>query len=297
MSYLVFLFVLFFGAVIGSFLNVVILRLNTGASLSGRSRCFTCSTQLRWFELFPVLSFFVLRGKCRSCRSSISCQYPIVELLSGALFVLTLYKITTQSVPSLDYASEATLFSQLPLMSIVVYAMLWSILLVVAVYDIRHKIIPSALVYCVAVLAVIRIVAIVLLGDGMFPPFIAALSSGLLLALPFFLIWFFSHGHAMGFGDVQLALVLGLFLTLPKAIAVFVLAFWIGGLVGIVMLALERFRLFFSMRKNSLNLVKGHVTMKSEIPFAPFLVVSFAVVFFCTVDIYSLIAVFERLWL
>src|SRR3989338_1182140 len=77
------------GLIFGSFANVIVFRLNTGESLIfGGSRCFYCGRNLRWFELIPVVSFLALRGKCRSCGSKISWQYPAVELASGALFLL-----------------------------------------------------------------------------------------------------------------------------------------------------------------------------------------------------------------
>src|SRR3989344_8884577 len=75
-----------FGLIIGSFLNVVIFRFNTGHTFGGRSGCMTCQNKLCWYELIPMISFFALRGRCRKCKAKISIQYPIVELLSGLIF-------------------------------------------------------------------------------------------------------------------------------------------------------------------------------------------------------------------
>jgi prepilin signal peptidase PulO-like enzyme (type II secretory pathway) len=75
-----------FGSIIGSFLNVLILRFNTGATFGGRSKCFSCGRELRWYDLVPILSFLFLRGRCRFCKSKISLQYPTVELITGLIF-------------------------------------------------------------------------------------------------------------------------------------------------------------------------------------------------------------------
>ena len=82
------------GLIIGSFLNVVIMRLNTGESMiKDGSRCFSCGKNLKWYELVPVFSFIAQRGRCRECGSRISWQYPIVELITGVVFTLTALKI------------------------------------------------------------------------------------------------------------------------------------------------------------------------------------------------------------
>src|SRR3989344_8987856 len=124
-----------FGLIIGSFLNVVIIRLNTDKSFSGRSGCMACQNKLSWYELIPLFSFFVLKGRCRNCKSKISVQYPVVELISGIIFASLFLKfenvfyINTLAF-SISYAYYVTMFS---------------ILLIIAVYDLRHKIIPDVL--------------------------------------------------------------------------------------------------------------------------------------------------------
>ncbi len=80
------------GLIIGSFLNVVIYRFNTGKSITkGRSICMSCNKNLRWYELIPIFSFLIQSGKCRRCASKISSQYPIVEFITGLTFVLLAY--------------------------------------------------------------------------------------------------------------------------------------------------------------------------------------------------------------
>src|SRR3989344_4445016 len=88
------LFVFSFGTIIGSFLNVLVLRLGTGEAIGrGRSRCFSCGKTLTWRELIPLVSFITQKGKCRSCGSRISWQYPIVEFITGLVFLLVALKL------------------------------------------------------------------------------------------------------------------------------------------------------------------------------------------------------------
>lgn len=82
------LFIIFtglFGLIVGSFLNVVILRMNTGKTLGGRSMCLSCNKKLEWYELIPLVSFIIQRGRCTKCHSKISWQYPIVEAITAVL--------------------------------------------------------------------------------------------------------------------------------------------------------------------------------------------------------------------
>ena len=93
MTLLIFIFIFLLGTIIGSFLNVVIYRFNTGRKVTtGRSICMTCNLTLRWYELIPILSFLIQSGKCRRCASKISHQYPIVEFLTGLVFALVAFK-------------------------------------------------------------------------------------------------------------------------------------------------------------------------------------------------------------
>src|SRR3989344_2743376 len=126
-----------FGTIIGSFLNVVILRYNSGMSLGGRSGCFSCGKPLTWKELIPLLSFFYQRRKCVGCGSAISWQYPAVEALTGLSFVLIFYK----------YFGNDLILSAERVSSALIYAVIFCLLIVIAVYDMRHKIIPNGPVY------------------------------------------------------------------------------------------------------------------------------------------------------
>src|SRR3989344_5482997 len=126
-----------FGAIIGSFLNVVALRYNTGKGIGGRSFCFSCGKNLHWYELVPILSFAVQKGRCRNCRSKISLQYPSVEIFTGLVFLALFFKFNHLLLISPAFFTLLFLF----------FGIIMSILIVISVYDMRHKIIPDKLVF------------------------------------------------------------------------------------------------------------------------------------------------------
>lgn len=244
-------FIFTLGLVIGSFLNVVIYRYNTGATVAGRSMCLSCGAQLTWKDLIPVASFIVQNGKCRYCGARISWQYPLVELFTGSLFIAAYYSFGLSLV--LLYA-----FVQL------------GILVVITIYDIRHKIIPNGFVYTFAALALAR-VGVEMLLAGTWQGFEYQLLAGPLLAAPFALLWYFSKGEWMGLGDAKLALGIGWLLGLANGYLALILAFWTGAMIGLTLLGVGRIR--------QLSLGSKKVTMKSEIPFGPFLILGTLLMF------------------
>lgn len=250
MAFLTF-FAFVLGTIIGSFLNVAALRYNSGRSIGGRSSCFSCRHVLSWYELIPVFSFLSTMGKCRSCKSKISWQYPLVELGTGILFAsLFLYSGIAPGAIGFD----------------IFWAVEFSILMVITVYDYRHKIIPDGLVYTFSALAFL---GIFLFGTQSLSAFIA----GPALFTPFFLLWYFSGGKWIGLGDGKLALGIGWALGLVDGLSAIILGFWIGALASLLMMA---FALAFGRKR---------LTIKSEIPFGPFLVIGFLLIFFFRWDI------------
>jgi prepilin signal peptidase PulO-like enzyme (type II secretory pathway) len=263
-------FVFLIGLCIGSFLNVVIYRYNTGRGVNGRSGCMHCGKTLAWYELIPVISFLLQGGRCSKCSSKLSWQYPLVELSTAILFVATFYK----------YLNIVTSPSIFILLAISLVA--WCLLVVIVVYDIKHKIIPDGLVYTFAALGLLRVFIFVPVTPAV--SFYTALLAGPILFLPFFLLWFISDGRWIGLGDGKLALGIGWMLGLGLGLSAIVLSFWIGAIVSIgLMLFLE------------LKLKGKHLTMKSEIPFAPFLIVGFAIVYFLSIDVLGLETILKSL--
>ena len=133
---LVYFFIFLFGLALGSFLNCVIYRLERGESfLEGRSYCPHCQHILNWSDLIPLFSFLILKGKCRYCQKKISLQYPLVELATGILFVLTAYNL------------QLTIYNLQDLFVVSYLLLVVNCLLVIFVYDLKHYIIPDKIIY------------------------------------------------------------------------------------------------------------------------------------------------------
>jgi prepilin signal peptidase PulO-like enzyme (type II secretory pathway) len=262
MSAILFFYIFFFifGTIVGSFLNVVVLRYNTGVSVArGRSFCFSCSKKLSWSELVPVLSFLFQKGRCRGCKSKISWQYPVVELLTGLLFAGVFWKY-----------GLSELLSNIPI--VVISLILMALFVAITVYDIKHRIIPDGLIVSFGVLSLINIF-LTIHNDFLWP-----LLAGPILALPLFLIWLFSKGRLMGLGDPKLVLCIGWFLGLRFGLTAVILAFWTGAVYGLALMALSYFKW------HGLN-----ISRKSELPFAPFLILGFLLIFFFNLSLLPLL--------
>jgi leader peptidase (prepilin peptidase)/N-methyltransferase len=200
------------GFCIGSFLNVVIYRLPRGESIvTGRSHCPNCARVIAWYDLVPLLSYLVLGGRCRSCRAAISGRYPLVESLTGVLFLI-LY---------LHFGLRIVLVKSL---------FLTSLLVAVSFIDIDHFFIPNRLVLAGVVCGVVfsLFVPDVSLWSALLG---AASTAGFLL-----LVALLSRG-GMGMGDIKLGLVTGLFLGWPLGLTGLLIGVCLGGFLGIILLA------------------------------------------------------------
>jgi len=231
-----------FGLAVGSFLNCLIYRLKEGESfLKGRSYCPYCKHILSWQDLIPVLSFLILRGKCKYCQKSISLQYPLVELITGTLFISI---FNSQNLLVTGYLLLVTCF-----------------LIVIFVYDLKHYIIPDKVIYpVIGIVFLYRLFEIFgfILDSGFKTSYFKTLTnpffSALLASIFFLAIVLVSQGKWMGVGDIKLAFFMGLFLGWPNILVALFLAFLIGAIIGVGLM------------------ISGKRTLKSEIPFGPFLV-------------------------
>ncbi|MFA7412195.1 MAG: prepilin peptidase [Tissierellaceae bacterium] len=226
-----------YGLIIGSFLNVCIYRIPWEESIVfPSSHCPSCRTKLRWYDNIPLVSYLSLMGKCRYCGEEISPQYPIVEFLNGIIYI-TIYKYMGLS---LDF---------------IFYALILSILIVIALIDIQHMIIPDILV-------------LILVGTGLIYKLLAyiiyktplalldSIGAMVLPSILFFLIIYLSKG-GMGDGDLTLIGSLGFILGIRHVFLTVFLSFVLGGLISILLLALK---------------VRGR---KDPIPFGPFIILGF----------------------
>lgn len=238
-----------YGLVIGSFLNVLIYRIPRSESIVfPSSHCPKCSNRLKWYDNIPVISFIILKGRCRYCESRISIQYPLIEL-ANASFYLVLYIVTGLTI------------------EFFFLALLTSILLTIAAIDIKQQIIPDSLVISIFLLTVIyRAASYFLYADTM------NLKEGILGALlgliVFLLIVLVSRG-GMGGGDVTLITVLGFILGWRDLLVCTLLSFLIGAIISITLL------------------ISGIKTRKDPIPFGPFLIIGFYLSYFFGNEIIS----------
>ncbi|MEP6953345.1 MAG: prepilin peptidase [Solirubrobacteraceae bacterium] len=195
------------GLIIGSFLNVVVWRLPRGESLSHPgSHCPSCDAPIKPYDNVPVLSWLVLRGRCRNCGEQISPRYPIVELTTGVLWALVVVA---------DYDDVPALVRGI---------LLVTFLVPIALIDLDHRLIPNKLTLPAAVLAIVAVVALDL--DFLAESLIAGAA-----AFAFFFLAALAYPRGMGMGDVKLAGVLGLYLGRAVAPAIFI-ALIAGVLIG-----------------------------------------------------------------
>ena len=206
-----------------------------------------CKKHLQWFDMVPLASWVALRGKCRYCGAKISIQYPLVEAATGIIFAL----IGGAGLPLL----------------VIPFALAAAALLVcIFVYDLYHTIIPDVWVWPFCILAF----AFSLFSTNYQLPTTNYLLAGPAAASILFALWLVSRGAWMGFGDVKLALGMGWLLGFPAGIVAVFFGFVLGAATTVPLL------MWGKLRAGS----HGGLTMKSEVPFGPFLIASTCIIWF-----------------
>lgn len=214
MIYIILIFLI--GLCVGSFINVLVLRTRQDQKfLGGRSKCQKCKQAIKWHDLIPVLSFFVLRKCCRGCKEKISWQYPLVELTTGVCFSLV-YLVNIDALAGVIPMLIYTFF-----------------LIVIFDYDLKYQQILDR--FSVPAM-IIALVLNLLLGVSIWSMLIGAVLIG-----GFFLVqWLLSKGTWIGDGDIRLGVLMGLILGWQYGLVALFLAYVIGALIGVIMLVTKK---------------------------------------------------------
>ena len=229
------------GLCIGSFLNVVIYRVPIGQSIvTPPSRCRKCGYQLQWYDNIPVLSWLFLRGRCRKCGVGVSMQYPIVELITGALFVLVIW----MTPPGPLLATRLILVC---------------ILIALFGIDLEHQILPNVITLPgIAIGVLLSLIAPPGWKDALVG---VLLGGGVLYAIAgAYYLWRREEG--MGMGDVKMLAMIGAFLGWKAVLVTLVLSSFAGAIIGVALMAAQR------------------GTMKFALPFGTFLAIGAVVSMF-----------------
>ncbi|KKU44045.1 MAG: Type 4 prepilin-like protein leader peptide-processing enzyme [Parcubacteria group bacterium GW2011_GWA2_46_7] len=287
-----------FGSAIGSFINVVVYRLRPEVSIeniNGRSHCDSCKKTLRWYELIPILSFILQKGKCRRCRKIIPAQYCCIEICTGAVFALLAWRLLR--IFPMVYGTSSWWWG---VGLIGLWWVIATVLMAVSSYDFSYYLIPDIFLYALIGFGVVINGYYVLLVRYVpaFP------SKGIVFSDTFgyfmgrnefsllSVVWgvlfcvgvigvayVLSRGKAMGFGDVLLAVWLGLVLGWPDSLVGILLGFVSGTIVSLILI------------------VFGKKTMKDIVPFGPFLVFgTFLAVLFSDTMVQGYFSLFSMLF-
>jgi leader peptidase (prepilin peptidase)/N-methyltransferase len=255
LSGLLILLIFFLGAAVGSFINVVADRLSEGKSIvHGGSVCDHCKRRLKPWELIPVISFLVLRGRCHTCRKKLSERHPIVELLMGIIFLL--YFVTRISNFSLISFEPLTWQTLLMIIEHISLLILIGSLVAVSIIDWKVGIIPDEINYLlVVVYGVKELVTLLdwyfrtpgpitpLLADNLATLIQVGLVDALFAGGFFYLLLIITNGKGMGGGDVKLAFVMGLLLTFRQTLLAVYLSFVLGGIYAVTLIIIRRKKL------------------------------------------------------
>ncbi len=249
MNILNYVLVFVFGAMIGSFLNVVVLRLHQGIGfIKDRSKCWLCGHKLKWWENIPIISFIFLKARCLKCKNKISWQYIVVEAMTACLFVFVFFVWQSREADRLVY--------------LLYWWLLASVLLLIFVYDYKYYIIPDSFILGGIIISLLFKIYIWWQGSLGFDflgliNFLGGLFFSALIVSGFFALqYYISKGRAIGGGDVKLGILMGVVLGWPLSLFGLFFAYILGLCVCLPML------------------IMGKKKMQSRVPFGTFLTVS-----------------------
>jgi leader peptidase (prepilin peptidase)/N-methyltransferase len=242
---MVFILLFIFGLLVGSFLNVVIFRMERQESfVAGRSHCSHCNHQLAWYDNIPLISYGLLRGKCRYCKTRFSWQYPAVELVTACLFAGSSFLLQNSTEP-------VQILAGFFLLAILSFAVL------ITVYDLRFSLIPNAFLWGInistASFLLMHWLFMASAPSSLLPGVQSSLLGAFLVGGFFCILVTLSRETWMGWGDVWLGVWGGMLVGLALAQVFITLSFTLGALVGL-----------------TLMYTRGK-TLKTEIPFAPYI--------------------------
>ena len=226
-------FLVLIGLAVGSFINALVYRLQNNESIaSGRSHCTSCGYTLAWYDLIPVISFFMLGARCRSCHGAISWQYPFVELISALSFGLSVLVYRVNGA-----AAQLTTI------------IFFIILLIILAYDLKYLLIPDS----VSIPSIIVVIGIQIFLHPSVVYIGQLCLAGLFAAGFFYLQFMVSKGKWIGGGDIRFGFLMGVMLGIPQIGIALIGAYILGTVISLPLVALG---------------VKG---MKSEVPLGVFL--------------------------
>jgi len=220
MIYFILIFIFIFGLIIGSFLNCLIYRLHENKSMMGRSFCPKCKKQIAWYDNIPVISFLFLNGKCRYCKQKISWQYPLVEFITGILFVIA-------------FIIEFSVFQNQNILMLFRSWFIISVMIVIFIYDLKWYLILDIITLPASLFILILNLYIGMNWQNML--------ISVIIGIGFFLIQFLiSRGKWIGGGDIRLGMLMGLSLGWPMILVAIILAYFIGSIVGILLILFKK---------------------------------------------------------
>jgi prepilin signal peptidase PulO-like enzyme (type II secretory pathway) len=245
------------GICLGSFTKVIADRSLTNKSFWGRSYCESCKHKLTWYDLFPVVSYLIFKGKCSHCHKKFSSEYLLFEILMGLLVSGIFAKVVPANFLELDWISQSFIA-----ISLITYLLIGIVLSATFLTDFKTGYIPDRITYpgiwslfiLLGAASVYKVTLLYIslsssgLGKYLLPPysnyfysnalelsgpFIYGSLMGLMLGLFFYLLIVITRGKGMGGGDLKLGVFLGLAFGFPYSLVVIMLSFLLGSIIGV----------------------------------------------------------------